>query len=421
MIQNEYTISSTKHSSIMQYYTIFTMSIKAILAYQLRSIFIIIAVSLGIASLTIILAAIRGAHNKAEEIVSAFGSDALLLFGGNIKQTGFNFSADTLTQKDINWIRESIPNILSILPMRTRNAVQTKYKNNSYTVATVTGSTEEYNHSWRWDIAKGRPFDKTDITRGLPVAIIGDTLKEKLFPNSDPVGKQFFINNTLFTVIGVLDKRSAGGLYDVNDTVIIPITTLMQRFDVSKNRYDSVRLLFKNSDVINTHIGSIRALLRENHTRKINEEDDFTIVSPTEVLSFVSFIKGGISVFLLIAALGTLIISGFVLANLYYIAVVERKSEIGLKKALGATKNHIIFQFLSESIILTCIGALLGIGFGVGAGYFLEKLHIITIDISLTVFLYSFAAAIVLGILFGLNPARQASSINPISALKGNE
>lgn len=408
-------------SSILRIYRIWQMSRMALTAYTLRGIFVLLAVALGIASLTIIVSAIEGANKKAEEITSAFGSDSLLLFAGTLKG-GFSSTMDTITASDVKFIKENVNEIEYIVPMRVKTQVTLKYKNNSFTVATVTGATEDYIKSWRWAIVEGHNFTSADVKRAENVVLIGSTVKKELFKGANPIGEQIVMNGTTrLTVVGVLDERSAGGLYDVNDTIILPLQTFFLRFNIKRDRYDSLRILFQDPTQMDRYETTIREILRYKHALSAEDEDDFTIVTPKEVLRFMSFIKGGISVFLGVAGLGALLVGGFVLANLFYISVAERTVEIGIKKAIGATRSDIITQFLLESVTLTLIGACLGILLGIGIGYILEWLDVIEVQLSPLVFLSSLLSAIALGIIFGLKPARRASAINPIVALKGGE
>ena len=408
-------------SYILRIYRIWHMSRMALTAYTVRGIFVILAVALGIASLTIIVSTIEGANKKAEEITSAFGSDALLIFAGTLKG-GFSSTSDTITAQDIMFMKDNLSQIQYIVPMRVKAHVSLKYKNNSFTVATVTGATQEYTKAWRWAIVEGHEFSSSDVKRGENVVLIGETVKRELFQGIDPIGEQIIMNGvTRLTVVGVLDERSAGGLYDVNDTIVLPLQTFFLRFNMKRDRYDSVRIVFQDASQMDRYEKAVREMLRYRHELKEGKEDDFTIVSPKEVLRFMSFIKGGISVFLGVAALGALTVGGFVLANLFYISVAERTVEIGVKKAIGATRGDIILQFLLESIALTCIGSLFGMILGIGIGYILEWLDVIEVRFSTFVFISAIIAAVSLGVIFGLKPARRASMINPIVALKGGE
>lgn len=405
--------------SMRRIYRLWYMAYMALTAYTIRALFVLLAVALGIASLTIIVAAIEGANKKAEEIVSAFGSDALLVFAGNL-QGVMSSTKDTITQQDINFIKDNMSDIQYIVPMRVKTHINLKYRNNAFTVATVTGATEAYMNAWRWDIVQGRGFTALEAKRGDSVALIGETVKRELFKGTNPIGEQIVMNGTTrLTVIGVLDERSAGGLYDVNDTIVIPLQTLFVRFNMKRERYDSLRIVFTDARQMEHYEKAVKSIFRYTHGIGADEEDDVTVVSPKEVLRFMSFIRGGISIFLGVAAIGALAVGGFVLANLFYISVAERTVEIGIKKAIGATRADIIWQFLFESIALTLLGACVGIVLGIAIGYVLEWLDIIYIEISPLVFIVAVLSAIALGIIFGLKPARKASSIQPIVALKG--
>ena len=397
------------------------MAVQVLIANKVRSIFSIVAVSLSIAALTVITASIQGAEKKAEEIVSAFGSDAILIFSGALAEGAMSTAQTTLTQKDIAFIMTNAQQIKYIVPMRTLQNIAVRYQQKNAVVATLVGTTAEYTKAWRWNIVQGVPLTQADIQKSENVVVLGETVRKKLFPDGDAVGKRILVNNTMqCTVVGVLEERSIGGLYDVNDTILIPVTTLEQRFHLERNVYDSVRILLSGAEYVKVSTNNIRAMLRYTHTLNDGDKDNFTIITPEEVLRFMSFVKGGIAVFLTIAAVGALMVGGFVLANLFYVSVIERTVEIGLKKALGASTGSIIVQFLMEVSLLALMGALGGIALGYYIGFVLEKLDIISIDFSWNIFLFAAIVAWLLGFFFVWRPAKKAARVRPIIALKGD-
>lgn len=396
------------------------MAVQALIANKVRSIFSIAAVSLSIAALTVITASIQGAEKKAEEIVSAFGSDAILIFSGALAEGTMSTAQTTITQQDIAFIMTNAQQIQYIVPMRTLPNVVVRYQQRSAVAATLVGTTAEYTKAWRWNIIQGIPLTQADIQKSENVVVLGETIRKKLFPEGDAIGKRILVNNTIqCTVIGVLEERSIGGLYDVNDTILMPVTTLEQRFHLERNVYDSLRILFSGAEYVKVNTNNIRSMLRYTHGL-YDEKDDFTIITPEEVLRFMSFVKGGIAIFLTIAAVGALMVGGFVLANLFYVSVIERTVEIGLKKALGASKRDIVVQFLMEVSLLALVGALGGIVLGCYIGFILEKLDIISIDFSWNIFVFAMVVAWALGVFFVWRPARKAAQLRPIVALKGD-
>ena len=166
-------------------------------------------------------------------------------------------------------------------------------------------------------------------------------------------------------------------------------------------------------------VENLRSLLRAKHGLTGDQKDDFTILTADEILKFISMLKGGFVAFLGVTAAVAIVVGGFVLANLFYLSVAERKSEIGLRRALGARSSTIMAQFLCEAVALTLIGSLLGIALGMGLGQFLVALDILEIHLSWKIFTLSILTAVAIGIIFGLRPAKQAAALDPVEALRG--
>jgi len=205
----------------------------------------------------------------------------------------------------------------------------------------------------------------------------------------------------------------------VDDRIILPLSTLTQRFNLDRKYVRALRVKFSDPEQLDFHVENLRSLLRRLHDLPEGEKDDFTILTADQILKFLSMFKGGLLVFLGVTAAVAMVVGGFVLANLFYLSVSERRVEIGLRKALGAKSRAILLQFLAEAVGLTLLGALLGMVLGMGMGKLLERLEILQILFSWKVFLYSVAAAVAIGVLFGLKPARQAAALPPVEALKG--
>lgn len=398
------------------------LGLSALLAYRLRSFFVIAAVSLGIASLTVIVAAVDGASKKADEIADMFGPDAVLIFGGNIVNRAVGARTLTLTWEDAARIRQSLPGAYIVLPMRSKGNVRLKHEANNYDVSLVGGTTENYAKAWNWPLVEGRDLTAEDVQRGARVALMGDRPARELFGDESPVGRTFLMSGVPFTVVGLLQYRGmSGGGSSVDDRVIIPLTTLTQRFNMDRRYFRALRVKFEDTAGMDAHVEDLRSLLRHLHRLAPEDPDDFTILTAREVLKFLSVIKGGLVLFLGVTATAAMIVGGFVLANLFLLSVTERRVEIGLKKALGAPGRAILLQFLMESLALTLCGAVGGVLLGALMGQMLERLGLIEMVLSAKVFLLALAAATAVGLVFGLRPARQAAALDPIQALRGGE
>ncbi|ADU61212.1 MAG: ABC transporter permease [Pseudodesulfovibrio sp.] len=403
------------------YIRVASMGLGAVWSFKLRSIFVILGVAFGIASLTLIVTAVDGANRKAVEMVEMFGPDAALVFGGNIMMRAVGMRTMTLSRDDARQVRESLPGVREVLPMRVQAGQTVKAGNRNMQDVLVVGSTENYAVAWDWPLVEGRDITAADEAAGAKVVLLGDKPAVELFGDESPVGRVVFISNIPFQVVGRLAYRgvTTGGGGDIDNRVIIPLNTLMQRYNLDRKYFRALRIKFYEPENMAAHAENLRSLLRELHHLEFGADDDFTILTADEILKFLSMFKGGLSIFLGVTATISMLVGGFVLANLFSISVSERAEEIGLKKALGARGSAIMLQFLVEACALTLLGGVLGLFLGLGLGQFLSRLDILTIQFSWKAFFLALAGSQAVGLIFGLKPARQAAGLDPIQAMRG--
>lgn len=398
------------------------MALNVLWAYKLRSVFVITAIALGIASLTVIIAAHDGANRKADEITQSFGPDALLILGGDIINRAVGQRFKTLTWDDAERIRQSLPGTYLVVPMQVSGATSISHGNKKWDIGNTIGATENYGESWNWPLAEGRDLSAGDVEMGARVCLLGETVARELFGNASPVGKSVFLNRIPFTVAGKLTPRGfAGSGANLDDRVIIPLTTMVQRFGVDRRYFRALRIKFHDAEHMEDNIINLESLLRHLHGLREGEPNDFTILSAAEVQKFLAMIKGGLTIFLGITAAAAILVGGFVLANLFYLSVSERTREIGLRRAMGADRQAIVTQFLIEAVALTVLGAVVGVFLGLAMGQMLARLGLIEIRLSWKIFSYAMLSATLVGVIFGLRPARHAADMDPIRALRGGD
>ncbi|QGY39757.1 FtsX-like permease family protein [Pseudodesulfovibrio cashew] len=397
-----------------------SMGLGAVLAFKLRSAFVILGVAFGIASLTLIVTAVDGANRKAMEIVDMFGPDAALVFGGNIMKRAVGMRVLTLSKEDAARVENSLPGAYQVLPMRAKGGEMVWLGHRSRRDVYIVGATHDYAKAWNWPLTEGRDITLEDEARGAKVAIMGDAPAREIFGDKSPVGQIIYIRKTPYQVVGKLAYRGfSGGRGEVDNRIIIPLSTLMQRYNLNRKYFRALRVKFLEPDYMDAHVANLRSLLRHQHHLGPTDDDDFTILTADEVLKFLAMFKGGLTIFLGVTATIAMLVGGFVLANLFSISVSDRAEEIGLKKAMGARNSAILLQFLVEACALTLLGGVLGLFLGLGLGQFLSRLDILTIQFSWKAFLMALAGSQAVGLIFGLSPARQAANLDPIQALKG--
>ena len=308
------------------------MAFSAVWAYKVRSFFVILGVGFGVASLTLIVTAVDGAERKAVEIVEWFGPDAALVFGGNIQKRAVGARTLTLTQDDMRGIRQSLPGVTVVVPMRSKGDIPLKYQDASVPGTQVIGATENYAEAWNWPLVEGRDLSEEDVRLASRVAILGDKPARELFGEASPVGRTILLDKFQVQVIGRLKYRGAsGGGGDVDDRVIIPITTLTSRFNMDRKYFRAMRIKFLEPGRMASHVENLRSFMRMSHGLDPSQDDDFSIITADEVLKFLAVFKGGLVAFLGVTAAAAMTVGGFVLANLFSISVSERSREIGLK------------------------------------------------------------------------------------------
>jgi putative ABC transport system permease protein len=400
-------------------------ALDAVLAYRLRSVFVILAVALGIAALTVIVTSIDGANRKALEIVDMFGHDAVFILGGDIESRAVGKRTLTLTWEDARTIGQSIPGAYLAVPMRSKSNLVARHGNRNFDLPVAVGTTEGYAEVWNWPLAEGRDISAEDVARGAKVALIGDTVAAALFGDASPVGQLVFLGSLPVQVVGRLSYRGltggGGGGPAVDDRMVIPLTTLAQRFNLDRTHFRALRVKLHSPELMADHVENLRSLLRHLHRIAPDQPDDFTILTADQILAFLAMLRGGLVAFLGLTAAGAMLVGGFVLANLFAISVAERTPEIGLRKALGAATWTITAQILAEAVLLTLAGAALGMGLGMGLGQALSRLGILEIQFSMKVFAIALASALAIAAVFGLRPARHAARLDPVQALRRSE
>lgn len=396
-----------------------SQSVRAIRAFKLRTIFCLISVALGIASITVIVAATEGAYQKAYEIVGRFGPDALLVFGGGEEARATGQRQKTITLDDIDAVKQAFYSAYLVVPLTVMRDVQVSQKDKKYQTLIV-GSTSDYSRVWTWPVIQGADFTDEDV-RGLRnVGLIGQFLAAELFGDEDPIGKTILVRRIPVQIVGVLSERGttpAGERLD--DRVIMPITTLMRKLQNETQYVSAMRIRFLDQQNLSTYVDELRSFLRKRHKLPQEEPDDFTIISPREIIKFLVALTGSLVVFLGVTGLIALIVAGFVLANLFLLSVRERTKEIGIRRATGAKKRDILIQFLGESVFITTLGGIFGFVLALVSSRLLMSIAQFPIHFSWKAFVIGMVLSWAVGIGFGLQPANRAANLKPIEAIKG--
>ncbi|HQJ93859.1 MAG TPA: ABC transporter permease [Syntrophorhabdaceae bacterium] len=391
-------------------------TLKILYYYKSRVAFSFSGVALGILSICVIITTIDGANKKAYEIFEALGPDSIIIFGGSERQRMARERLVTLTVSDADML-EKVGGIYDVLRVFSLRNVNMKYKDRKWQTQ-VAGGTENYFYSFKWGLQSGSFFSNEAYRNAEAECVIGAKVYEELFKGEKAIGRVILIGRLPTKVVGVLNERggSAGGP-SMDDRVVMPLTTVTKRL-ANEKRFLSVIRLKTNRDVDAT-IEDVRMVIRKNHGIPEGGEDNFTIRSSKDILQFVSVISGSLFLFLGTASIIALVVSGFVLANLFYLTIQERKKDIGIRRAYGATRKGILMSFLFESVIITIMGGIAGVLLSVALQGLFERLFGIPMEFSFKVVFFAMIFSLLTGVLSGLKPAMKASKIEPIEAIRG--
>lgn len=396
------------------------LAVHSLLAWKLRSLLTISAVGLAVTALTIIVATMEGAARKAEEIAVKFGPTAVNVVGGDLEALR---PAMTLTWKDKRALEAHLPEVERVSPyLYEEKSLSVRGNGKNHIANALAGSGEEHWLHWSWPLSSGRDFTVEDVHHARRVCFLGHKTAKILFGDSEPVGATVFVENIPFLVVGIHSPLGlTSGDVDLDDRVTVPITTMARCFNYSREHLLQFRVTFPLNtpeDAMSDRVETVRAILRESHGLLPADPDDFLAFTAGDILAFVSILKGGVGLFLGITVVAASVVSGFVLANLFHLAVAERQEEIGLKKALGASRSSILLQFMLEALLLCVAGALAGLLAGIFISGILQRYELLNIALSGFLFMTAFAGACCIGLCFALSPARRAADMQPVAALR---
>jgi putative ABC transport system permease protein len=392
------------------------VSIDAVLKHKVRTFLIVLAIVVGIATLTVIVALTQGANKKILQQINNFGPDAIMIHSGGGKIRGPSTASEAnLTKKDIADIQD-IEGVKLVSPFQVSLDMPVKY-GNKFTTSWVFGVESSWQDAWRRGVSKGDFISDSDNEQLSKVCVIGRTAAKDLFGDVNPIGENILVENVSFKVIGILEKRGQSPVgTDFDNLILIPFTTASRRLMNQPLYIAMARAVVFNPSQIKTITAKIREILRANHHLAETEEDDFKITSPEEITRMIKSTSQTLNIFLWLVGIISPFVGGIVLMNIMLMAVSERKREIGLRRAVGAKKKHIIFQFLAESLALTFAGG----AFGVTAGVIIAILFSLSgkpISITWQPFAVAFLFSAVIGLFFGIYPARKAAALDPAGAL----
>ena len=405
-----------------------TQSLKALSANPVRTVLTTLGIVIGISTVIMVLSAGEGFRSLINDEIKSLGSDTLFIKTrvppttknrASTLTPGISVGITTFKQRDLDNIKK-LNNVVNDYGMVTGMAV-TSYRNNRKN-AIYYGSSSERFIIDQHTLKEGRFYNSAEDAGASQVAILGSNIANDLFGQDDPLGKLIRIGNLNFQVIGVYNTQGSVGGSGADDSVYIPLGTAQKKM-LGVDYITVAVVQLKDVNLGDATAESIRLSLRHSHNITNPDKDDFIVMTQAQVLDIYNTIFNGITILLIAIASISLIVGGVGIMNIMYVVVTERTSEIGLKKALGATNSDILKEFLIESVLVTVLGGIIGIIFGAFLSWIVSIIASYNgLTWVFTVPLYSIIIAVgvsgVIGISFGVLPARSAAKLDPIEALR---
>ena len=416
----------------MKFDNSFKTAIIGLKTNKTRSALTVLGIVIGISSVILMMSLGDGAQNLILGQIMSMGPNnvyvepgAFTTGGGDMTQQMMEgMEIKTLTIKDMEAI-ENDPLVEMVAPM-VLSVARVVYKNNDEKI-TLFGTTPAYNKITNGRTVLGSDFTDFDVQSMSKVAVLGYKIREDLFEDENPIGKIIRIKQTNFRVIGVMEEQGTQMFQNLDEYIYIPITTV-QKFLLGINHVQSSVVKIVNQDKIDEAVEGIRLILRERHNIYNPEgdlsKDDFKVVSGKETADLMNTVTSILSLLLSSVAAIALVVGGIGIMNIMLVSVVERTREIGLRKAVGARKKDILYQFLIEAMVLTGVGGILGILLGAILSYLVSIILTMALGIewefvlSLSSIILAFGVATGIGLIFGIYPARKAAKLSPIDALR---
>lgn len=390
-------------------------------ANRLRTFLTMLGMVIGVGAVIMMSAIGEGTQASVKQSIASMGSNLFIVLAGSSTSGGVRMGSggvQTLTLSDSNAMEELV-SIAATGPVSSGTA-QMVYLSLNWNTQII-GTTPSYFQVRDWSIENGYPFSDADVRGSTRVVILGKTVAKNLFGDEDPVGKTIRIKQSPYMVLGVLASKgqSLDGR-DQDDTAIIPITTAQTKLFGSQFK-GTVRYIMAQAaseEMMEKAEKDMTQLLRQRHKLRDSADDDFTIRNLTALANTAAETTKAMSLMLAAIASISLLVGGIGIMNIMLVSVTERTREIGIRIAIGARQRDILMQFLLEALMISVMGCLIGVLVGVGGAFAVEKFFSLSVLITQNSIIISFLVAAGVGIFFGFYPAKKASNLEPIEALR---
>ena len=403
----------------MQIKTILKVAVKSILKARMRSLLTALGIIIGVSAVVVMVAIGDGAQLQVKEQIDSLGSNLIIITPGSSNTGGVRGGAGSFnrfTLDDVDKIKDLATLINGVTPIVQSGGQVIGGVGNWFTQ--IQGVSADYLDIRSWKLKSGEFFTDRDIKTRAKVCVIGSEVVENLFPDEDPVGKQIRVKNVPFKIIGVLEEKGQTGVGTSEDDIILaPSRTVLDR--LSGGRFiSSIQASAVSSAMNESAQAELRSIMRESHNLSEGDDDDFTIKDQSDLAETATETSRILTILLASVAGVSLVVGGIGIMNIMLVSVTERTREIGIRLSIGARASDILIQFLTEAIVLSLTGGILGVLLSFLIVYILNNYTSQTADIQPLIIAIAFGFAAAIGIFFGFYPARKAAMLNPIDALR---
>ena len=392
------------------------LALQAIMRNRLRSLLTVLGIVIGVGAVIAMVTIGNGTTARVTADLAKLGSNVLFVSPGQFGPGRASADAKPFTLRDVDAMRSQLGSVKVVAPLSQKSQTIV-YGAQSRTVS-ISGTDNAYFVAQAWALQQGRFFYDSEVRGGLPVCIIGQTVRNELFGSSDPIGRRIRIGSIACETIGVLEAKGQSSFgSDQDDTVVMPIRTFQRRI---AGNVDVGRIQVSANDGADTGLvqADIERLLRERRRISIGEEDDFSVRDMKQVAQAQTGTTAMLTGLLGAVAAVSLLVGGIGIMNIMLVSVTERTREIGIRLAIGALEHQVLTQFLVEAVVLSLFGGALGIAVGLALAAAATSALEVPLLIDLEIVVLAFAFSAIVGIVFGYFPARRAARLNPIEALR---
>lgn len=397
---------------------IFKVAFQSINKNRTRSLLTVLGIIIGVGAVIMTISAGEGATMQVQNQISGLGTNLLMIQTKSEHKAGINVRMGRpIDKKDFDILQKNsvwMPRLSPLVAIGAQAIGPSGYKSTM-----VYGVSFDYFYISSRELQSGSFFTEEDVRTAKKYCVIGETIKEELFPGQDPIGSQIRIDKVPFTVVGLLKSEGSGGMgQDMDDIVVAPYTTIQNRIFGHRRGYNMIVASALSEDHIVDAKIEATELLRESHKIKDDDENDFEIMTQIELQEITRNITGILTILLGAIASISLIVGGIGIMNIMLVSVTERTREIGTRLAIGARESDILTQFLIEAIVLSLAGGVLGVILGIVGNQIIYRVTNFFIPTAIYSILIGFGFSALVGVAFGYFPARKAAKLNPIDALR---